>query len=88
MFVLRRDGSCTWQSGLGAAGQESVVTTGPTLQVALDRVNAFLDTPVVKAIGPEDAAARPTPGVDWIFWAKSAAIAGAVVFGFLWLTKV
>lgn len=88
MFVLHRDGSYRWHSGGLGAAQETVVTTSSgTERDALRNVNAFLDTPVVAAVGPVSTVPAKE-GVDWVFWAKSAGIAGAVVFGFLWLTRI
>lgn len=86
MFVLSRDGSYRWQNGLGAA-QEAVVTTSASSEPAwLERINKFLDSPVVAATKPPDV--EKASSIDWVFWAKTAGIAGAVVFGFLWLTRV
>ena len=87
MFAMHRDGSYRWQ-GLGAA-QEAVVTTSASSEPTwIQNINTFLDSPAGIAAGRASPAVEPKAGVDWVFWGKTVGIAGALVVGFLLLTKV
>ena len=54
----------------------------------IENIRKFLDSPAGIAAGRASPGVEPRAGVDWVFWGKTVGIAGALVVGFLLLTKV